>query len=162
MSLYAIGDIHGCAQTLEALVEEIDPTENDHLVFIGDYIDRGPDSKGVINVLLQLRNRFLRTFLRGNHEAMMLNYLDHNELELWHINGGDSTLASYSNEGRVEIPEEHVEFIRDTVYYHDEPDFFFVTIVFSEFHFQQGRFKISNGRLIKWIEFIQVIINDID
>ena len=126
MSLYAIGDIHGCAQTLEALVEEIDPTENDHLVFIGDYIDRGPDSKGVINVLLQLRDRFQCTFLRGNHEAMMLNYLDHNELELWHINGGDSTLASYSNEGRVEIPEEHVEFIRDTVYYHDEPDFFFV------------------------------------
>ena len=66
MSLYAIGDVHGCVLTLEALIEEIDPTETDHLVFIGDYIDRGPDSKGVIDALLQLRDRFRCTFLRGN------------------------------------------------------------------------------------------------
>jgi len=126
MSLYAIGDIHGCAKTLEALIEEINPGEADHLVFIGDYVDRGPDSKGVIDMLLELRDRCPCTFLRGNHEAMMLNFIDHSELELWHINGGDATLASYSDGGRVDLPEEHIEFIRDTVSYHDEPDFFLV------------------------------------
>jgi len=111
---------------MEALIEKIDPIENDHLIFIGDYIDRGPDSKSVVDVLLQLGNRCRCTFLRGNHEAMLLNYLDYDEAELWQINGGDSTLASYSKEGWIDIPEEHVEFFRDTVYYHDEPDFFFV------------------------------------
>ena len=126
MSLYAIGDIHGCAKTLESLIAEIAPTAEDHLVFIGDYVDRGPDSKGVIDVLVDLPSRCRCTFLRGNHEEMMLNFLDHNELELWHINGGDATLASYTTGGRVEIPDDHVEFIRDTVSYHDEPDFFFV------------------------------------
>lgn len=126
MSLYAIGDIHGCLRTLEGLIEQIDPTSDDHLIFIGDYVDRGPDSRGVIEYLIGLRERFRCTFLRGNHEAMMLNFIHHKELELWHINGGDSTIASYTTNGRVEIPEDHIEFVRDTVSYHDEPDFFFV------------------------------------
>lgn len=126
MSLYAIGDIHGCVRTLEGLVEQIDPMRDDHLVFIGDYVDRGPNSKGVIEYLLGLRDRVRCTFLRGNHEAMMLNYINHNELELWHINGGDSTLASYTDKGRLEIPDKHVEFVRDTDHYYDDADFFFV------------------------------------
>jgi serine/threonine protein phosphatase 1 len=126
MSLYSIGDVHGCVKSLEALIDEIQPSDEDHLVFIGDYVDRGPDSKGVIDFLLTLPDRCRCTFLRGNHEAMMLNFLDRNELELWHINGGDATLASYSVDGRVEIPETHVDFIRDTVSYHEEPEFFFV------------------------------------
>lgn len=126
MSLYAIGDIHGCVKSLEALIDKIQPSADDHLVFIGDYVDRGPDSKGVIDLLQNLAEVRRCTFLRGNHEAMMLNFLDRSELELWHINGGDATLASYSVDGRVEIPEDHVEFIRDTVSYHEEPDFFFV------------------------------------
>ena len=126
MSLYAIGDIHGCRRTLEALLEEIGPTVDDHLVFIGDYVDRGPDSKGVIDVLLDLRQDCRCTFLRGNHEAMMLDFIDHNDLDLWHINGGDATLESYRVDGQVHIPDEHIAFVRDTVSYHDEPDFFFV------------------------------------
>ena len=126
MSLYAIGDVHGCVLSLIALIEDIDPTPDDHVVFIGDYVDRGPDSKGVIDYLIDLRERCRCTFLRGNHEAMMLNYIDYNELELWHINGGDATLASYTEMGRLHIPDEHVEFIRETVSYHDEPNYFFV------------------------------------
>ena len=126
MSLYAIGDIHGCARTLDALIDVINPDQDDHLVFIGDYVDRGPDSKGVIDSLLNLKSRCRCTFLRGNHEAMMLDFLDHNDLELWHINGGDATLDSYTVDGRVEIPDEHIAFIRDTLSYHEEPDFFMV------------------------------------
>jgi serine/threonine protein phosphatase 1 len=127
MGLIAIGDIHGCARTLAALLERIGPTADDHLVFVGDYIDRGPDSKGVIDLLLGLRTRQRCTFLRGNHEALFLNYLDEGEFDIWSYNGGTSTLDSYAvpGEGFV-IPEEHVAFIRETVMYLDTEDFFFV------------------------------------
>jgi len=127
MSLYGIGDIHGCAKSLESLLEKIAPSSDDHLVFIGDYVDRGPDSSGVITRLIRLQKECRCTFLRGNHEEMMLNFFDYRESELWHINGGDATLGSYHVDGgRYEIPEEHIDFIRDTVEYWNEPDFFFV------------------------------------
>jgi len=127
MSLYGIGDIHGCSKTLEKLLDRIAPDSDDHLVFIGDYVDRGPDSRAVINRLIQLQKECKCTFLRGNHEEMMLNFLDFRDSELWHINGGDATLASYlSGDRDYDIPDAHVDFIRETALYWDEPDFFFV------------------------------------
>jgi serine/threonine protein phosphatase 1 len=127
MSLYGIGDIHGCARTLNQLLDEISPGSDDHLVFIGDYVDRGPDSKGVIDRLLRLKNECKCTFLRGNHEEMMVNFFDFQDSELWHINGGDATLASYLIDGeQYEIPDEHVDFIRQTEAYCNHDDFFFV------------------------------------
>ena len=115
MGLIAIGDIHGCARTLDRLLARLAPTDEDHLVFIGDYIDRGPDSKGVIDRLLALAERVECTFLRGNHEALMLGYLDANEFDLWRMNGGVATLRSYANEARqIEIPPAHLAFIRTT------------------------------------------------
>ncbi len=126
MGLFAIGDIHGCAKTLAALLDRLAPTPDDHLVFIGDYIDRGPDSKNVIDQLLDLQTRCQCTFLRGNHEIMMLDYIENNELTLWRINGGGSTLDSYTTVGEVHISEVHKNFIRNTLLYHDDPDFFFV------------------------------------
>ena len=127
MGLIAIGDIHGCVDTLNVLLERLAPTEDDHLIFIGDYIDRGPDSKGVIDRLLALRQEQKCTFLRGNHEAFMLAYLLHNDFELWRINGGDATLRSYADEDQnVHIPEAHVTFVLETELYYDTDDFFFV------------------------------------
>lgn len=128
MGLIAIGDIHGCAASLEALLEAIDPAENDHLLFIGDYIDRGPDSRGVIDQLIALDKTHECTFLRGNHEALMLNYLDLGAFNLWRINGGITTMQSYiSDDGSaVEIPEEHEQFVRDTKLYYETNDYFFV------------------------------------
>lgn len=127
MSLYGIGDIHGCAKTLELLLEEISPDADDHLVFIGDYVDRGPDSRGVIDRLLRLQHECRCTFLRGNHEEMMLDFLDFRESELWHINGGDATLRSYlSSDGTYDIPDTHTAFLRDTIAFWSEPDYFFV------------------------------------
>ena len=125
MALIAIGDIHGCARTLDALLECLAPTRDDLLVFIGDYIDRGPDARGVIERLLRLREEISCVFLRGNHEALMLNYLDRGEADLWFINGGLTTLNSYRNDG-IRIPEEHEAFIRETLLYYDTPEFFFV------------------------------------
>ena len=126
MALYAIGDIHGCAKTLNALLDRIAPSEDDHLVFVGDYIDRGPDSKGAIDRLIQLKDECKCTFLRGNHEAMMLDFLNFNELGLWRINGGQATLDSYRTGKELNISEEHESFIRNTLLYYDDPAFFFV------------------------------------
>lgn len=127
MGHVAIGDVHGCLNTLQELLRQLRPAADDHLVFVGDYIDRGPDSKGVIEFLLDLRERFECTFLRGNHEAFMIDYLDHGTLDQWRMNGGQETLASYTDSKRgLEIPEAHERFIRETGLFHDTPDFCFV------------------------------------
>jgi len=128
MGLIAIGDIHGCAKSLDALLQTLDPSPDDHLLFVGDYIDRGPNSRGVIDRLLALRKEVDCTFLRGNHEAMMLEYLDNGTFSLWRMNGGVSTLQSYRDDGErtVDIPSSHAQFVRDTKLYHETDDFFFV------------------------------------
>lgn len=127
MGLIAIGDVHGCARSLGALLDRLAPTEDDHLVFVGDYVDRGPDSKGVINQLFDLEEITQCTFLRGNHESLMLDYLDRGAFDLWRMNGGIATLESYRTaEGKIEIPESHVTFLRETELYYDDTDFFFV------------------------------------
>jgi len=127
MGLIAIGDIHGCPQSLDLLLNRIEPTSDDHLVFVGDYIDRGPDSKAVIDRLLGLREDVSCTFLRGNHEAMMIEYLDTGAFSLWRMNGGSSTLQSYLNGGsEIHIPDPHASFVRETKLYHETDDFLFV------------------------------------
>ena len=128
MSLIAIGDIHGCPKSLDALLARIDPSPDDHLLFVGDYIDRGPNSKAVIDRLLELREKVPCTFLRGNHEAMMMEYLDSGAFSLWRMNGGVSTVQSYLKEERseIQIPAAHAEFVRDTKLYHETDDFVFV------------------------------------
>lgn len=103
--LYAVGDIHGCAALLDALLAQIradapPAPARTRLIFLGDYVDRGPDSKGVIDRLIALKNASPETiFLRGNHEQAMLDFLDkpdHNEE--WLHWGGDKTLESYGVE----------------------------------------------------------------
>lgn len=127
MGLIAIGDIHGCPKTLEALLDRLAPTPEDHLVFVGDYIDRGPDSKAVIDRVLELQKTHRCTFLRGNHEAFMLDYLDNGTFNLWSANGGVSTVRSYTDgRSEVRIPDSHVEFVRSTKLYHETDEFFFV------------------------------------
>lgn len=127
MGLIAIGDIHGCAKTLDVLLDRLAPASEDHLVFVGDYIDRGPNSKAVIDRMLELRETHTCTFLRGNHEAFMLDYLDNGAFNLWSANGGVSTIRSYTDgRAEVEIPESHVEFVRSTKLYHETSDFLFV------------------------------------
>ncbi|MFB6273223.1 MAG: metallophosphoesterase family protein [Salinibacter sp.] len=127
MALIAIGDIHGCPKSLDALLNRLDPSPDDHLLFVGDYIDRGPDSKAVIDQLLDLRQDIPCTFLRGNHEAMMIEYLDSGAFSLWRMNGGVSTLQSYlGSDSEINIPDAHTEFVRDTKLYHETEGFFFV------------------------------------
>ena len=82
---FAIGDIHGCLDKLLKLLGLIDVDwENDTVVFMGDYIDRGPDSKRVVDYVLELRKKHEQVVcLKGNHEWMFLNYLDHREEQIY-------------------------------------------------------------------------------
>jgi len=120
--IYAIGDIHGCLDPLRRLMEKIHLSEADELVFIGDYIDRGPDSKGVIDYLLTLRGRY--TFLMGNHERMFLDFLQGKDRFLFLYNGGTETLESYGGVGK--IPAAHLDFLNRLLLYYETDDHLFV------------------------------------
>lgn len=118
----AIGDIHGLAKTLDSLLAKLPPTGR--LVFLGDYIDRGPDSKGVIARLLTLEQQRDCVFLRGNHEAMAIKAYDGDaDAEAaWQYNGGYQTLISY----QYLIPDAHLDFLRRTRPYYATDDYIFV------------------------------------
>lgn len=119
--IWAIGDVHGCLSSLEKLIEQISPKSGDKLIFLGDYIDRGPDSKGVVDFLSSLSRTVDCVFLRGNHEQMLLDVLDNNEdTYRWVINGAGDTWRSYGNMQNILTYEEHMEFFRSTKYYHTE------------------------------------------
>lgn len=107
----AIGDIHGCHLALETLLRLIEPRPDDTLVTLGDYVDRGPQSRAVIESLLELERSGRLVPLRGNHEQMMLAARDNSlEAAFWIRFGGRETLASYG--GRINlIPEEHFAFL---------------------------------------------------
>lgn len=83
--LYSIGDVHGCAHSLSNLLSDIPLQTGDRLVFLGDYVDRGPDSRGVVDQILDLRKRsFDVTTLLGNHELMFMEAeKDPDDAEFW-------------------------------------------------------------------------------
>jgi serine/threonine protein phosphatase 1 len=123
----AIGDIHGCLDPLQRLIETLNPQRSDTLVFLGDYVDRGPDSKGVIDYLIELNKSFSCVFLLGNHEVLMLDYLAGLlSITDWERNGGIATLESYTYNGDLQIPESHIDFLKACLPYYDTPDYFFV------------------------------------
>lgn len=125
--LIAIGDIHGCIKELIGLLHRIDPKPEDQLVFLGDYIDRGPESKGVVEYLLDLKNDFPDTiFLMGNHERMFLDFLDDIDRLAFMINGGTMTLKSYQDGEKVRIPQHHIDFIRNLSLTHETEGHIFV------------------------------------
>lgn len=126
--LLAFGDVHGCTMQLDALWTAVKPTADDTIVFLGDYVDRGPDSKGVIDRLMEWRKTYKVICLRGNHELMMQRAKeDPEEKKLWMQVGGADCLASYSaTPGRMgkmeDVPEEHWSFIEDSLADYFETD----------------------------------------
>jgi serine/threonine protein phosphatase 1 len=127
--IYAIGDIHGELRKLEELLEHLPLASEDRLVFIGDYVDRGPNSAQVLDLLVQIRSTRPGTFfLRGNHEQMMLDALAYFERKpgekpsqevglMWFLNGAAATLTSYPERPqhwRERIPLDHWNFVRET------------------------------------------------
>jgi len=131
--IFAIGDIHGCISQLDKLLAQLDiDAGEDTLLFIGDYIDRGPDPKGVIDYIIDIRKNVRNVVcLSGNHEDMFLNYcLDGRDEDLYMSNGGMRTLASYGfmREGTEELilPDSHREFFTTLRTYYETDDYIFV------------------------------------
>lgn len=123
----AIGDIHGCARSLEALLNTLSSYQDRTFVFIGDYIDRGSDSKKVVDLLIEFSSSHECVMLRGNHEQMLLDAIDSGDLELWLFNGGQETLDSYSGRlSQLRLPPEHLQFFNNTRYFYDTPQYLFV------------------------------------
>lgn len=115
MGTFAIGDIHGCLKALETLIDCVEPSDDDVLVTLGDYVDRGPDAYGVIEYLIALHRRFQLVALRGNHEEMMLNaQYDMVAYELWMCLGGSASVQSYPEQLPSNIPDTHWEFLSQT------------------------------------------------
>lgn len=132
--ILAIGDIHGCNGLLKRLLDRIriDPLA-DTLIFIGDYLDRGPEVREVIDTLLDLKETCSNLIcLRGNHESMFLNYyIEGRDEELFLNNGGQSTLDSYGislDEARVRkgFPENHLRFLTSLPLSHETDEYCFV------------------------------------
>lgn len=114
--IFVVGDVHGCLEILKRLIDKIEwNSSNDRLIFIGDYIDRGQDSKGVVDFILKLKKDSpLVQCLIGNHEQMFLDYLSGVDSQSFIFNGGLPTLRSY-NEERLRsedplIPSAHLDF----------------------------------------------------
>ena len=144
MSTFAIGDIHGQYQMLRRLLDALPFGDSDTLVFVGDYVDRGPDSRVVIELLIDLQARYVErcVCLLGNHEDMLLDHvrltpgswdesisaIDGMEEAgdytpgFWLTVGGAETMASYGGE----IPHEHLEFIAGLPLIYEEDDFIYV------------------------------------
>lgn len=126
--IIAIGDIHGHLAALRALLEAIAPQPGDTIVTLGDYVDRGPDSRGVIDELIALSARCRLVPLLGNHDEMLLDIcaLKPDLMDDWLAFGGDATLASYGGQLPEGIPPAHLDFLRACVDYFETARHFFV------------------------------------
>lgn len=143
--IYAIGDIHGAVDALDRLLEKIEKDagglDQAQLIFLGDYVDRGADSKGVIERLVALKKKYKNAvFLKGNHEAVMLDFLSDPEAALeWLEWGGDQTLRSYGVAGALTksgddlskaladaLPRSHRDFLNGLSLKHIAGDYLFV------------------------------------
>lgn len=136
MNYYAIGDIHGQFFKLEKLMEKLVVKEDDIIVFLGDYIDRGVMIYETIEYLLKLNKQYNCVFLKGNHEVMLIDYLSGIDEQMFVANGGDRTIKSYNQHGwdisrqidytKRSLPECHEDFFLDLKPYYEVDDYIFV------------------------------------
>ncbi len=131
MALYAIGDIHGSLNALKTIFKQNIITKEDTVVFLGDYVDKGPNSKGVLDWLIEQQNHYCFEFILGNHEIMMSAARISAERKAeWQLHGGIPTLDSYclvdnSNWNNV-IPPSHWSFIDNCKSYLETNHYIFV------------------------------------
>lgn len=125
--LLAIGDIHGCSVALDRLLDAIQPGEQDTVVTLGDYVDRGPDSRGVIDRLIALARETKLVPLQGNHEQMMLDVLQGRaSYQTWTPYGGIPTLNSFGFTGDLNFltPDQQAFFDSLLDYFETDTHFF--------------------------------------
>lgn len=128
----AIGDIHGCISALRSLIDFVELRPDDTIVTLGDYVDRGPDSRAVVEFVIKLGKTHDLVPLRGNHEIMMLDSREKKSwFHAWMGYGGDATLLSYAPSedeagSFADIPDSHIDFLEKQLvsYYECESHFF--------------------------------------
>ena len=165
---WIIPDIHGCAKTLKVLLEyQLKATKNDHLYFLGDYIDRGPDGKGVIDYLMHLQQEEYNVhFLKGNHEDMCVKAFEadkkkklfggkHIEQKEWEAVGAKKTLESFRVKHPREIPQLYIDWMNACLPYIELDEYIIVHAGMN--------FKIDNPfedeRSMMWTRKFQVDFN---
>ena len=130
--IFVIGDIHGCLDMLNRLMDKIPwRPDKDLLVFLGDYIDRGEHNKEVVDYIIALKRcASYVDCLLGNHDAMFLKYLTGRDVDQYILNGGGSTLKCYGinqpGEGYPLIPQDHIDFFNSLKPYIELEDYYFV------------------------------------
>lgn len=127
----AIGDIHGCFETLKRLLRVVEPREEDLIITLGDYINRGPNSYGVMEWLIQTQKTGQLRALRGNHDVMFAQAIEGENISRFRKVGGDETLKSYAKYGNRsgklnDVPEHHFQFLESELlpYYEMDTHFF--------------------------------------
>ena len=110
MARYVIGDVHGCSKALRSLIEALQLESADEVIFVGDYIDRGPNSRDVIDQVISLQQQCQVTALRGNHEVMLQGVaIGGLDAATWMRSGGNATITSYGG-SVAKIPSKHLDF----------------------------------------------------
>src|SRR3990172_2080947 len=123
--LIAIGDVHGCVHALDAVLEAIAPTADDQIVFLGDLIDQGKESREVLERIIALKRDCRVVLIRGNHEEMLYAaWASEGALRYWENCGGVATLNSYRFGGKLaDVPAEHWALLDTCVPYYETDEF---------------------------------------
>ncbi len=125
--LIAIGDVHGCVHALDVVLDAIEPAADDRLVFLGDLIDQGKESREVLERIIRLKRECQVVLIRGNHEEMMYAaWASEGALRYWENCGGVTTLNSYRFGGTLaDVSAEHWALLDTCVPYFETDDFIF-------------------------------------
>ena len=154
MRTLAVGDIHGCYHALTTLESFAEFQPEDHIITLGDHINRGPDSRAVIEWLMERHATGQLTALRGNHECLF-NAVTESELnhKKWLNFGGDRFLASYNAQGIDEVPAGHIAFLKNELqsYYQNETHFCVHANACSDLDLEE-----QSDRMLFWERFEKV------
>ncbi len=132
--LLAIGDIHGCMDPFRELVEKkIRIRKSDRIVLLGDYIDRGYQSREVVDYIIDLQNQGFDIIpLMGNHESMLIDSLGSEQsMYNWSMNGGSETLFSFGIKSSIELEFKYLQFFENLLFYYIRDQFIFVHAGFN-------------------------------
>ena len=147
MAQYVIGDIHGGLRALEQLLERVPFRNNDQLIFLGDYLDGWSQGPEVIDTLTELNNRFDCRFIRGNHDALCLDYLKHGKApKQWVLHGGQSSIDAYHSCTSEKITR-HISFLEELENYVEDSGTLFVHAGFSH---PKGPSEEFHAHLVYW------------
>ena len=145
MRRFAISDIHGCNATFKALLEKIDFRKEDILFLLGDYVDRGPDSRGVIDYIWQLQEEGYQVHcLVGNHEIMLLQAI---EAKYDHFHGLVETVQSFDVTRAADIPKKYTHWIKNLPIYIEIEGYL---LVHAGFNFREAD-PLSDKESMVWI-----------